>query len=168
MVSRRRVAWCDFLMNFAMSNGEVVLDNLLANAPVSDTLTVVRILGDFKCALSAVSEVETFQSVDVGIGVINQEAFDLGTGVGIPNPTVEDSTPPRGWLYAHCDLTSQSLPTGGTPVTMWRETAHFKFDLRGQRKIDKGVLFMWSEANVIAGSNSSLTAIGRIRVLFKT
>ena len=168
MTTRRRVAWCDFLMNDSLGNGIVVLDNLLVNAPVSDTLTVTRIIGDFKCYLSAASEVETFQTVDVGIGVINQEAFDLGTGVGIPNPTVEDSTPPRGWLYAARDLTQQALPTGGTPVTMWRETAHFKFDLRGQRKVDKGVLYMWREANIVSGSSSNLTAIGRIRVLFKT
>ncbi len=168
MVSRRRVAWCDFLMNEALSDGVVVLDNLLVNAPVSDTLTVTRIIGDFWCLQTDSDENQALKTVDVGIGVINQEAFDLGTGVGIPNPTVEDSTPPRGWLYAARQPVLQALPTGGTIVTMWRETAHFKFDLRGQRKIDKGVLYMWIEMNTITGSTVALQAIGRIRTLFKT
>ena len=50
---------------------------------------------------------------------------------------------------------------------MWRETPHFKFDLRGQRKIDKGVLYMWIESNTDEGSGTPI-AVGRIRTLFKT
>jgi len=168
MVSRRRVAWCDFLMDETLADTVVHLDNLLVNAPVSDTMTVIRIIGDFKVILPAAGETETRQNIDVGIGVINQEAFDLGTGVGIPNPTVEDSTPPRGWLYAARQPVLQSLPPGATPAAMWRESAHFKFDLRGQRKIDKGVLYMWLEMNVASGSTTQPIAVGRIRSLFKT
>ncbi len=100
MVSKRRVAWCDFLMSFPLADAAVRLDDLLVNAPESDTLTVTRIIGDFVVFSGALDENEQSANVDCGIGVINQEAFDLGTGVGIPNPTVEDSTPPRGWLYA--------------------------------------------------------------------
>jgi len=166
-MASRPVSWCDFLMNFNMVDGAVTLDNLLVNAPSNDTRTITRLIGDFKVVLSAVSEVETQQVVDVGIGVINKEAFDLGTGVGVPNPTVEDSYPPRGWLYVARDTVLQALPTGGTVTAMWRETPHFKFDIRGQRKVDKGVLFMWSEANVTAGSTSTPNAIGRVRVLYK-
>ena len=128
---RRRVAWCDFLMGFSLADAAVCLDNLLVNVPVSDTLTVTRILMDFKATCSVQNEVESLLTVDVGIGVINAEAFDLGTGVGIPNPTVEDSTPPRGWLYVNRQLVLQTIPTGGTPTAMWRETAHFKADIRG-------------------------------------
>ena len=168
MVSRRRVAWCDFLMDFTMADGAVRLDNLLVNAPVSDTITVTRIIGEFRVVMAASSEVEALASVDCGIGVINQEAFDLGTGVGIPNPTVEDSTPPRGWLYANRKLIQQSLPTGGTPTAMWRESAHFMFDLRGQRKVDKGVLYMWLEQNQVAQNAATMNVLGRIRTLFKT
>ena len=168
MVSRRRVAWCDFLMGFSLADAVVQLDNLLSNAPVSDTLTVTRIIGDFKASMSPSSEAESLLMVDCGIGVINQEAFDLGTGVGIPNPTVEDSTPPRGWLYAHREMVLQTIPSGATPAAMWRETGHFKFDLRGQRKVDKGVLYMWIEQNDLLGSTATLSFVGRIRVLFKT
>ncbi len=169
MVSRRRVAWCDFLMQFTTVDGAVRLDDLLTNAPISDTITVTRILGDFTVSVGVLSQVEIGTAVDIGIGVINQEAFDLGTGVGIPNPTVEDSTPPRGWLYVSRQMVSQSVPEDtGTPFAMVRRDAHFKFDLRGQRKVDKGVLFMWAEHNFFAGGTTTLFTTGRIRVLFKT
>ena len=168
MVTRRRVAWCDFLMNETYVDAAVHLDNLLINAPASDTITVTRIIGDFMVVTGALNESEFGSHMDVGIGVINQEAFDLGTGVGIPNPTVEDSTPPRGWLYANRKPIMQSIPSGATPAAMWRVNAHFKFDLRGQRKVDKGVLYMWTEANGFDGSPPTLRASGRMRVLFKT
>ncbi len=168
MVSRRRVAWCDFLMDFSIADAAVNLDNLLVNAPVSDTLTVTRIIGDFWCMAAPTSELEGISNVDCGIGVINEEAFDLGTGVGIPNPTVEDSTPPRGWLYASRQPMFLSIPGGGTAGGHGMLPAHFKFDLRGQRKVDKGVLYMWIEQNLSAGSAQSLVVSGRVRTLFKT
>ena len=165
MTTRRRVAWCDTLILDDAANAAVRLDDLLTNAPPSDTLTVVRIIGDFTCSIPTLSETETGTAYDVGVGVINQEAFDLGSGVGIPNPTVEDSTPPRGWLYVSRQFVSQTVPsTGG----VWRETAHYKFDLRGQRKIDKGVLYMWREHNSFVGTPQAIRVVGRIRVLFKT
>ena len=168
MASNRRRTWADFLISDTLADGVVNLDNLLVNAPTVDTLTVVRLVGDFVCTLSSTSEIETLQTVDVGIGVINSEAMDLGTGVGVPNPTVEDSYPPRGWLYVARLPVLQALPTGATPTAMWRETAHFQFDLGAMRKIDKGVLFMWREANVIQGSAMSLNCIGRVRALCLT
>ncbi len=168
MVSKRRVAWCDFLMGFTLADAAVQLDNLLVNAPASDTITVTRIIGDFLVMPSPTSESEALLGVDCGIGVINKEAFDLGTGVGIPNPTVEDSTPPRGWLYAARQPMFLSIPGGATAGGYGLIPAHFKFDLRGQRKVDKGVLYMWLEQNDFAGTPQTLQVQGRIRVLFKT
>ena len=168
MVSRRRVNWCDFRMDFSLVAGAVQLDNLLVNAPVSETLTITRIIGDFKVYQPPTTEVENLSIIDCGIGVINDEAFILGTGVGIPNPTVEDSYPPRGWLYVGTDSTWQQLPGGGSPTGISSLPGHFKFDIRGQRKVDKGVLFMWIEQNLVLGSASTLRFLGRIRVLFKT
>jgi len=162
------MAWCDFLLAFTALDGQVNLDNLLVNAPDSDTMTVTRIIGDFKVMYSSSDENEGIHTVDCGIGVVNKEAFGLTTGVGVPNPTIEEAAPPRGWLYAHREAVSQTIPSGGTPAAMWRQEAHFKFDLRGQRKVDKGVLFMWLEHNDFTGTTATLTYIGRIRTLFKT
>lgn len=168
MVSRRRVAWCDFLLDFGIADAAVRLDDLLVNAPVSDTITVTRIIGDFWGLPAPTSENESLLTMDVGIGVINREAFDLGTGVGIPNPTAEDSTPPRGWLYAARQPVFLSIPGGATAGGHGMVAAHFKFDLRGQRKVDKGVLFMWMEQNFFEGGAQTVNVNGRIRVLFKT
>jgi len=168
MASKRHVAWCDFLMAFTMADAAIRLDNLLINAPASDTLTVTRIIGDFMVFPEATSEVEGTYAVDCGIGVVNSEAFDLGSGVGISNPTVEDSTPPRGWLYAGRQPVFLSIPGGGTAGGHGMLAGHFKFDLRGQRKVDKGVLYMWLEQNDNSGTPQTLRCIGRIRTLFKT
>jgi len=168
MASKRRVAWCDFLMAFTVADAGIQLENLLENAPASDNLTVTRIIGDFMALPLPSSELESIIAVDVGIGVVNAEAFDLLTGVGMPNPTVEDSTPPRGWLYVARQPVYLSVPGGGTPGGLGLVPAHFKFDIRGQRKVDKGVLFMWMEQNVSTGSSQSIRVIGRTRVLFKT
>ena len=130
-MASRRVAWCDFLLDFELTLSTPVLSDLLAAAPQFDTGTVTRIIGDFSVMIKTITEAEGSAKVDVGIGVVNKEAFDLGTGVGVANPTVEDSTPPRGWLYVLRQVVAQAVPTGAGITAMWRETAHFKFDIRG-------------------------------------
>ena len=163
----RPINWCDFLLDVNMTGGQVELDDLLVNAPAVDTITVTRIIGDFVVMPGPTQESEAILTFDVGIGVINKEAFDLGTGVGIPNPTVEDSYPPRGWLYAARKPVFLSIPGGATPGGHGMIAPEFKFDLRGQRKVDKGVLFMWMEQNLTEGSNITVTVVGCVRVLYK-
>ena len=154
-------------MDITVGNAAVVLDDLLVNAPQRDTRTVDRLLIDFRVFQASTSELEGEYVVDCGIGVINREAFDLGTGVGIPNPTVEDLYPPLGWLYVSTQLVLQALPVVSLPHGMWRETAHFKADVRAQRKVDKGILYMWLEQNATGGAPATLFAVGRVRVHFK-
>ena len=167
MPSSRNRAWADTLIEELITPGTAIITDLLVGAPTVDTLTAVRIVGEMFCVTQTLSEIEHLETIDMGIGVSSREAFNVGV-TGLPDVNNAADYPPRGWLYVARSVVQQSLPTGGTVTAMWRERAHFKFDLRAMRKIDKGVLFaQWASTNV-SGTSSSTSLMGRIRVLCLT
>ena len=164
----RNRAWADQLLaNSLTAGGGSIKLNLLENAPTMDTLTAIRIVGELEVAPTPTSEVEFTQIVDIGIGVSSSEAFSIGI-TALPDPAAETEYPPRGWLYVARQIAVVSLPTGGTPVAIYRKHAMFKFDLRAMRKIDKGTLFMFMRNTDHAGTATNLTIFGRVRVLCLT
>ena len=166
MVSRRR-AWADTrIVDTLLGDGVALKTDLLAGAPTSDTLTAVRIIGELYVYFSNTDETEGRGSIDVGIGVSSGEAFAVGA-TALPDPTTTTEYPPRGWLYVATQPMVQTLPTGGTPVSIFRKEPIFKFDLGAMRKIDKGTLFLLVEQNVIGGVLSP-RLMGRVRVLCLT
>ena len=94
----RRCSWADQRFTVAaLVAGTFQAFNLLDNAPVSDTLTVTRIIGDFRVMYSPNSTVvDSLSVVDIGIGVGSAHAVSAGE---MPDPTVDSDYPPRGWLY---------------------------------------------------------------------
>jgi len=166
---RRRRAWADTRFAFTNINngGELTLTDLLADLAATETKTVSRLLLDFECVIGSLSEVETTQIVDVGIGVCSSEAFSVGT-TAVPDPAATDEYPVRGWVYVATKAVQQSLPTGGTPTAMWRARAVFHADLRGQRQVDRGVLFMRLKNTAAEGSATNVRLNGRVRALCLT
>ncbi len=138
--------------------------NLLADAPISDTMTVMRIIGSLEVGyLVTTTRADSLSVVSVGIGVSSAEAFSVAATAGLPNPTQTDQYPPRGWLYVQAKAVRQVINPEGL-VDHW---ATFEFDLRGARKVDKGTLFMIIEQdNITVGGAMQL--VGRIRTLCKT
>jgi len=161
MASRRR-AWADQRIAIAaLTDGSPSKLDLLANAPASDTRTVVRLIGDLTFMYSPNSTiVDSLSIVDVGIGVASAEAFAVG-GNALPNPGgIADQDPARGWLYAATKPVFQQAESTGVINAI----AHFTFDLRAMRKVDKGVLYMIMEQNdILVGG--SMRVIGRVRSL---
>ena len=169
MVMRRRRAWADTRFSFTSisTGGELSPTDLLAGLADTETKTVSRILVDLEVGLGALSEVEGTQVIDLGIGVCSAEAFAVGI-TAIPDPQSVGDYPQAGWVYVATKWVQQALPTGGTPTAMWRRSAVFQADLRGQRKVDRGVLFLR-----VANTNAEVTAqnvrlCGRIRALCLT
>jgi len=169
VTARRRRAWADVLYtNLGLPAGGSVKTDLLvgSGAPVVDTLTAVRIVGDIYVHTSPTDETEYSAAIDIGIGVSSAEAFALGV-TALPDPNTAGDYPPRGWLYVSRQYVEQALPTGGTPTAIHRKDARFQFDIRAMRKIDKGVLFaIWRNTEFVAPSAMALT--GRIRTLCLT
>ena len=139
--------------------------DLFAGLPVTDTKTVIRIIGDFKVFYDVTFTIgDSLSAVDVGIGVTSAEAFAVGD-TALPSPIIDTQFPPRGWLYASTQAVLHILH--GTEPAIHVVEAHFKFDLKAQRKVDKGVLFMTIEQNnIVVGG--AMTVTGRVRALCLT
>jgi len=163
MPNRNR-AWADTrYKGEAMVAGTDVITDLLVNAPVVDTLTAIRIVGELVFAYIVTNTLSDSDSiVDVGIGVTSADAFP--TPSAMPDPASDSSYPPRGWLWVATGYVGQAL-TASTGV--FNTNAVFKFDIRAMRKIDKGKLFLRAaQANINVGGAMELT--GRVRVLCLT
>jgi len=164
MASPRARSWADTQLNVTSLITAIPQDfDLLLDAPVVDTLTLIRLIGDFWAMYSPNSTVvDSLSQIAVGIGVTSREAFDVG-GAALPNPSKPTEYPPRGWLFASSQPVVQQAESTGIFVHM----AHFKFDLKAMRKIDKGVLFMTLEQNdILVGG--SMRIVGRVRALCLT
>jgi len=167
-MAHRRRSWADrrFPGTNVAATGPLSFD-LLANAPVSDSLTVTRIIGDFTLQYLVSTTVnDSLSIVDVGIGVASSAAFAVASAAGLPDPSLETEYPDRGWLYIKSLPVSQILDAAGG-VSIVDRVARFEFDIRAMRKIDKGILFMILENNnITVGGAMQLT--GRIRSLVLT
>ena len=167
VTGRRRRAWADIrLTNVVTSGGELTLTDLLPNLAAAETKTVTRLIVDLDCAYQDTNEVEGTNVVDLGVAVCSEEAFLLGT-TAVPDPNQSDEYPQFGWLYIATRMVMQSLPTGGTPTAMWRYNAVFKADIRTQRKVDRGRLFLKLQ-NTSVNNGQSIQVIGRVRALCLT
>ena len=164
MPTSRNRAWADKIFNIATLVAATKQDfDLLEDAPTVDTLTVVRIVGSLTFMYSPNSTItDSLSIVHMGIGVSSAEALATGGGA-LPNPSVQDDYPPRGWLFVDTKPVSQQAESTGVinePVT-------FNFDLRAMRKVDKGRLFLsMVQDNVLVGG--SMRVLGRTRVLCLT
>ena len=166
MASSRRRSWADQrFAGTALTAGSIKLTDLLENAPTSDTLTVVRIIGDLTVQYLVSTTVgDSLSIVDVGIGVVAASAF--GVAGAVPTPVSETEIPPRGWLYVSSQPVSQTLDGAGG-VSIVNERARFQFDIRAMRKIDKGILYIAIEQNNIT-IGGAMQMTGRVRSLCLT
>jgi len=164
MPSSRNRSWADTIFSVAaLIAGTPQHSNLLLNAPVVDTLTVVRIIGDLWFHYDPASTiVDSLSLASLGIGVTSIEAFTIG-GTSLPSPANDAQYPPRGWLYVNSQPVEQQAESTGVVNHM----ANFKFDVGAMRKIDKGRLFSTiANDNIVVGG--AMRVVGRIRVLCLT
>lgn len=167
MASDRRRAWTDRrIVGVSLVAGTHFTRDLLFNAPTSDTQTVERIIGHIEVYYLTAAVPEDSESiVDMGIGVSSIEAFEVAAAAGLPSPADETEYPPRGWLYVQSKGVRQVVSTSGDGLIDVGAT--FDFDLRGKRKVDKGVLFLsMIQANIATGG--AMQVVGRVRVLCLT
>jgi len=162
MVMRRRRAWADTRKAgvLIVASGNIT-DDLLLGLAAAETKTVTRILLDLWFILPVNNSFADRENVvDIGIGVVSREAFDLGT---LPDPGTVADYPQQGWLYLATQVVSRAADATGV---IWQH-AHFKADIRGQRKVDRGVLFSTLENVGVVGADA-VTVYGRIRALCLT
>ena len=156
----RNRAWADTLIDVGLVDAAAQQSSdLLANAPVTDTITVVRILVDLYGFFHTPSPtVVGAQAIDVGIGVTSFEAF---TANATPDVNTDNEYPPRGWLYLTRAVIARYPEEASEPV-------HIQADVRSMRRVDKGKLFIALANNSVDGIVQGIHVVGRVRVLCLT
>ena len=159
---RRRRAWSDVRVNQvnAANVGSVPIDLGIQQVD-KDVKTAVRVIGDLtgfpddrNAAVDGVMQIEG------GIGVASEEAF---TAQVVPDPNAQSEYPALGWLYMASRVVIFNNSSGTTEVL---EPATFHFDIRANRKVDRGRLyFVWNNTTA-DGTGFQVTLVGRIRTLF--
>ena len=163
MVMRRRRAWSDTrFSDIQLVNSNTNKKDLLAGLTPADTKTVTRVLVDLSVSYASSFAQDGSNSIDIGIGVVSQEAFDLET---LPDPNAVADYPQQGWLYV-ATKRCVSFFTTSTGVTVI--PALFQVDLRAQRKVDRGVLFMVILNTADEGGSATVFIHGRVRALCLT
>jgi len=165
MPSERPRAWADTrLAGNALVAGADLILNLLIDAPTVDTLTSIRVVGEINAHYIISNTITDSDSiVDLGIGVASGQAFAVGQ-TALADPAGSTGYPPRGWVYCQSLYCGQAVTSS---TGMFNENAIFKFDVRGQRKIDKGVLFL-RMVNTNINVGGAMEVVGRVRVLCLT
>ena len=153
---RRRRAWADTTINETLATNGLATFDLLTGLTAAETKTSVRILAHINFQIPITTGGDLSQLCYVTIGVVSKEAFDLTT---LPDPDNMADYPQQGWVYANMKVCSS--------VDTWRQPAIFDIDLRGQRKVDRGILYL-EVLNKNQNGNGSVDVDGRVRVLCLT
>jgi len=159
MPNRRRTMWEDTLFAQNVTNGTQELCAIDGTNSVADSqgMTLTRLILDLSFASRTVSGSWGVANVDIGVGLTSREAFSAGV---VADPSSETEEPSRGWIYRNRVLVSQNGT--GTPVTM-RVIA----DIRAQRRLDEGRIYIVVDHTVILGTVFALQFAGISRALFK-
>ena len=164
MTTRRGRAWADTLINLTLTSAAAQTNHdLLANAPTSDTLTVIRIIGDlWWSTASQATQITGAQRLDIGIGVTSAEAFGVNA---TPDVNTDSEYPPRGWIYIGHTVCYHDRTAAAPGVEIPTRLA---FDIRAQRRIDKGKLYVALGNTNVLGTAFNGQVVGRIRALCLT
>jgi len=159
--ARRSTTWVDTNWNLSTASGGEELFTLLPGIVDPDPLgwTLTRVLLCYSVFASVPTSATGYQAYDVGIGIASNEAFAVGV-TGIPNVGTAADHPERGWVYRcrHVVGDSTVVPLPNIDV--------FK-DIRSQRKLDRGVLYLTSESLALVGTAVTLRFAGLARCLFR-
>ncbi len=159
---RRPRAWSDVRVNQQVSAaaGSVPID-LGIQQTDKDVKTAVRVIGDlvgFPNDRNAA--VDGVMQLEIGIGVASEEAF---TAQVVPDPNAQSEYPSLGWLYMSSRLVTFNNSSG---TTEFLQLGEFRFDIRANRKVDRGRLYLVWNNTTADGSGFQVTLVGRVRTLF--
>ena len=137
--------------------------DILFDAPLGDTITVTRLIGRIAVLpQNPTDNVASIQRVDMGIGVTSEEAFGVAAISSIADNT---QYPIRGWLWADTYAMMVGFRNSTSDMHVLPEV---RFDIRAQRKVDKGNLYFTAANNLAAGTALTIRLVGRIRALCLT
>jgi len=159
----RRSFWNDQMIDLDIANGVESLISLLSGlgTDIATELTLIRTI--IRLDVMSTDPVETNQGIQrlaMGIGVVSNEAFAIGT-TAVPDSNTSGEHPARGWVYRTAGAIQINISSGAVLSEMWRVDE----DIRTKRKIDRGDLFMKFANLNVQGTGNSLTVVGVVRCL---
>jgi len=160
MPNRRRTKWEDTHIATTIAAGATSLGVAIDGTPSGDDaqgLTLTRMLGELSFMSTTVAGAWGVQVLTMGVGGSSRVAF---TADSLPTPNSNVEQPPRGWVWKTSVAVAQN--GAGAPVVM--ERVHF--DIRAQRKLDGGRLWIVFVNVNLQGTSASVLVSGLIRVLF--
>ncbi len=127
--------------------------------------TVVRMIVGLDLHHDSISSNTEGQArITLGIGVATREGFDGGAAT-IPSPAITEEYPIHGWLFRwQGTLQYSNSATFGLELD---GKERIDRDLRGSRKIDKGVLYFAAVNNPLQ-NNLEVEMTGLVRALILT
>ncbi len=158
----RRTLWLDDTTSVTVADGATSILNPTATY-VDDKkgLTITRIIVSFQCrAASEVGGALGFQRVSMGLGMASDDAIEQGSAA-LPDPAVEAEFPVSGWLFRGTKLIILGVDPSVANWVTW------ELDLRAQRKLLYGDLFLRHGSTNVAGGAFSYRANVLTRVLVK-
>ena len=153
----RRTRWIDALISIDVSSGGQNTQTLFPGITPDELRngTIVRTVTSLSLTSVSVAGAWGFQILDLGLGVISQEA--IGAGI-FPDPNDADDYPTRGWLYRERCGVSQN----GTGASL---LSYCVFDVRSQRKLDTGAYYMVVNNTPGVGTSFTTRVFGSVRTL---
>ena len=155
MTTRRQSYWDDTLINFSVGAG-AQSETLLQLVPgtLSEGFTLVRSLIRLQVTSNNIVGTNGSMLMRLGIGLTTKEAFDAGV---VSDPNVNTEAPIHDWIWRDSCLVQQDDPA--LPPTFCN------FDIRSQRKIAAGRIYLVTAADLCLGSSFSVRLTGIIRLL---
>ena len=155
---KRQTTWFDTNIGLDIAQGT---GGLVRLTPIADDLegfTAIWIVGRTTLLPSVPQSTLAETSVAIGFAVCSEEAFVSGL-VGTPNPEQSQDFPERGWMYrARYVVIDNGFGVPTNIIVMDN-------NIRAQRKIDKGVLYLTIHNQTIRGSNFNVRLHGTLRLL---
>ena len=153
----RRTRWIDALIDVTVASAGQQTQTLFPGVGPSELNggTIVRTIGRLFLGSATVAGAYGIGSVDIGLGVISQEA--IGAGV-FPDPNDADNYPVRGWL--HKERIGVWQNGSGAPIL-----ANTRFDAKSQRKLDTGAFYLIVNHVLLVGTSFSCRVFGSVRTL---
>jgi len=159
--ARRGTVWVDQSWNLSTADGGEELFTLLPGIVDPDPLgwTLIRTILCYSVMAQVPTAARGYQMYDVGIGIASNEAFAVGV-TGIPNVGTAADHPERGWVYRCRHIVQDDTAIPMPIVNVFK-------DIKSQRKLDRGVLYMTAESTAGFGTALTLRFMGLTRSLFK-
>ena len=159
--SRRKTEWIDTLVDeqtpTAGQDQESLLADYISNELAGWTLTRTLI----HLWLMPQTPAATFgiQHIDMGIGLVTQEAFAAGV---LPEADTETDRPVLDWVWRERVMIAE----GGIAGAILQAPVEVKADIRSRRKIGDGELFLVVDNTSKSGTAFGVQTSGLIRCLF--